>query len=122
MDHLCQIMEVLAVPIPFESLICRFTGRTFLERLADPQPARRRTAAPSLVIKSTDPAAAHIIIAISPEHLMHLIDQFYCVAPMCLIAGSREQLEKIANGKCIGPEVSLRTQRSGRQAGSRREF
>ena len=115
-------MEVLAVPIPLQLLIYRFTGLAFLERFADPQPAGSRTEAPSLVIKSTDPTVAHIIIAISPEYLMHLIDQAYCVAPMCLIAYFREQLEKIANCECIGPEVSLRTQRGRRQAGSRSEF
>src|SRR3989440_12158578 len=115
-------MDVLAAPAPSQPPIGGFTGRACRGRLPDPQPPRRRTAAPGLVVKSTDPAAAHIIIAISPEHLMHLIDQFHCVAPMYLIACSREQLEKVANGKCIGPEVSLRTQRSRRQAGSRSEF
>src|SRR5438067_224646 len=43
---------------------------------------------------------------------MHLIDQFCCVVPMYLIACSNEQLEKVANGECISPKVSLRTQRS----------
>src|SRR5206468_1156685 len=90
--------------------------------LADPQTARRRTMAPCLVIKSADPTAAHILIAISPEYPMHLIDQVYCVAPMCLIACSREQLEKIANCECIGPKVSLRAQRRRRQAGSHSEI
>ena len=63
--------------------------------------------APYLVVKSADPIAAHIIVMISPKYLMQLIDQVYCVAPMCLIACSREQFEKIANCECISPKVSL---------------
>ena len=38
---------------------------------------------------------------------MHLIDQVPCAAPIEFIAGAFEQLKKIANCKCIGPEVSL---------------
>src|SRR5205814_6067949 len=88
MNPLGQIMEVLAVPIPLQPLIQRFAGLALPERLAAPQPARRRTPVPGLVIKSADPAAAHIVVAISPEHVMHLLDQIRCVPSICLIVRS----------------------------------
>ena len=37
-----QIVEILTVAIPFQSLIDRFTRLSFLERLADPQAASGR--------------------------------------------------------------------------------
>jgi len=39
--------------------------------------------------------------------LMHLVDQLCCVSPVFFIMCSLEQLEKVADGKCIGPKISL---------------
>jgi hypothetical protein len=69
MHPLGQIMEVLAIPIPFQPFIQRFIGVAFLKRFADPQAARCRMMAPSLFIKSADPSAAAVVLAISPEDL-----------------------------------------------------
>jgi hypothetical protein len=71
-------------------------------------------AAPTLVIESTDPAIAHIVTTISPEHPMNLIDQLCCVAPILLIGRLLEQLEKVADRKGVSPKISPRMLRSRR--------
>src|SRR5215467_11921506 len=76
----------------------------------------------SFFIKSADPPATDIVIAISPEHLMHLVDQLCCVLPVVFIVCSPEQLEKVADCKCIGPKISLMIPRGRTQAGSPCEF
>src|SRR5215469_5085347 len=57
-----------------------------------------------------------------PEHLMHLIDQFRGVSQIFFIVRSPEQLEKVADCKCIGPKISLMMPRGRTQAGSPCEF
>src|SRR6516162_7868575 len=64
----------------------------------------------------------HIVIAISPKHSMHLVDQLCCISPVVSIVCSPEQLEKVADCKCIGPKVSLTIPRGRTQAGSPCEF
>jgi hypothetical protein len=100
-------MEVLAVPIPFPALVQRLMSGPFLERFTDSEAARRRMATSDFIIQCADPPAAHIVIAKATEHLMDLIDQLRCGAPMIWIAGPLEQFEKVANGECVSPKVSL---------------
>lgn len=115
-------MEVLAVPIPLQALVNWLIGVALVERLTDPQTARGRMAATCLFIESADPSAARIVIAISPENLMHLIDQFSGIAQVFFIVRLSEQLKKVAGCKCIGPKISLVMLRRGTQAGSHGEF
>jgi hypothetical protein len=53
-------------------------------------------------------------LAIASEHLMHLVDQLCCASPVFFIVCPPEQLEKVADCKCIGPKVSLLIPRSRR--------
>jgi len=46
--------------------------------------------------------------------LMHLVDQLCCASAVFLIISPSEQLEKVADCKCIGPKVSLLILRSRR--------
>ena len=52
MYPLGQIVEVLTIPIPLQALVKWFVSAAFLERLADPQTARSRMAAPIIVMSS----------------------------------------------------------------------
>jgi hypothetical protein len=49
----------------------------------------------------------NIIAAITPEDLMHLIDQVGRTTAIEFIASPLEQLKKIANRKGVGPKISL---------------
>jgi hypothetical protein len=71
-------MEILTVPIPLQPFVDRFIGTALTERLADPETTHRWLVAPSLIIESADPASAQIIITVTPEHPVHLIDQLCC--------------------------------------------
>ena len=53
---------------------------------------------------------------------MHFVDQVCCVSPVVSIVCSPEQLEKVADCKCIGPKISLTIPRGRTQAGSPCEF
>src|SRR5271169_756913 len=102
-----QIMKILAIPIPFQPLVNRFTGSAFLERFADPETTCGRMLARGFVIEPADPPAAQVIVAIPSQHAMHLIDQISSTASIYLIACLPEQFEEVANRKCIRPKVSL---------------
>ena len=62
---------------------------------------------PCLLVQSADPAPTDVVCTIAAEHLMHVIDQVGCAMPIEFIASQFEQLKKIANRKCISPQVSL---------------
>ena len=102
-DPLGQIVEVLAVAIPLEPLVHRFIGVALAERLADPQAPRRRMLAPGLLVEPADPAAAQIVAAVAPEHMMHLVDQFDRQTAIAFIAGARMELEEVQDRECICP-------------------
>ena len=102
-------MEVLAVPIPFQALVNGLVRIALLERLTDPQASRRRMAAPSFFIEPADPAPTGIVITISPEHAMHLVDQVRCISQVFFVTRPPEQFDKVADRECISPKVSLRT-------------
>jgi hypothetical protein len=78
-------MEILTVPIPLQALVERFADIAFPESFADPQAAGRRVVPPALIVKSADPPMAHVVIAISPQDGMDLIDQLRRAAPILLI-------------------------------------
>jgi hypothetical protein len=98
-----QIMKILTVAIPFQSVIDWFINLAFLERLADPQTASGRMTFSGFIVQAADPALTNIIAAITPEHLMHLIDQIGCTTAIEFIACPFEQLKKIANRKGVSP-------------------
>jgi hypothetical protein len=102
-----QIMKILTIAIPFQSLVDWFTNLAFLERLADPQTASGRMTLSGFFIQAADPALTNIVTAITPEHLIHLVDQVSCATAIEFIASPFEQLKKIANRKGVGPKVSL---------------
>src|SRR5213080_2385840 len=99
-------MEVLAVPIPFQALV---NDIALLEWLTDPQASSRRMAASSFFIEPADPAATGIVITISSEHAMHLVDQVRCISQIFFVARAPEHFDKVADRECISPKVSLRT-------------
>ena len=85
-----EVMEILTVPIPLQTLVDRFVDIAFLERFADPQTASRRVVPPPLIVESADPPVARVVIAILPQHGMDLINQLFCAAPILLITCSLE--------------------------------
>jgi hypothetical protein len=100
-------MKVLTIAIPFQLLIDWFTTLAFFERLADPQATLGWVMLSRLLVQSADPAPTDIVRTIAAEHPMHVVDQVGCAMPIEFIASQFEQRKKIANGKCISPQVSL---------------
>ncbi len=68
---------------------------SLLKRFADPQAARCWMTASSLLVESTDPATPDIVIAISPEHLMYLVDQLCCASPVLSSSVRRNSSRKL---------------------------
>jgi hypothetical protein len=62
-------------------------------------------ALPRPFVQSTDPAMTIVMGSIASEYVMYLVDQIGCTLAIELVAGPYEQLNKVANGKCIGPKV-----------------
>jgi hypothetical protein len=117
-----EIMEILTVPIPLQPFVDRFIGTALPKRLTDPETTQRWVVTPSLVIESADPASAQIILKITPEHPVHLIDQLCCAAAVLMVSGPLEQLKEVADREGVSPKIPLRIFCSRRQAGSPGEF
>jgi hypothetical protein len=62
-------------------------------------------ALPRPFVLSTDPAMTIIIGSIASEYAMYLVDQIGSTLAIELVAGPHEQLNKVADRKCIGPKV-----------------
>jgi hypothetical protein len=112
-----EIMEILTVPIPFQPFVVpipfqpfvdRFIGSALSERLTDPETTQRWLVAPSFIIESADPASAQIILTITPQHPVHLIDQLCCAAPVLLVSGPLKQFKEVADREGVGPKIPLR--------------
>lgn len=96
-------MKVLAVSIPFQTIIERFLRRTFTERLSDSQSSRSRMLLPFLLTQTADPAAPGIVRPMPAEDVMHLINELQCELAIIRISGSTTELQEIANCKRIRP-------------------
>ena len=70
-----EVVVVLAVLVPFQTLIGRLVGLTFVQLFSDPQAPSGRVQLTLLLIQAADPAASWIIVAVPTEGMMHLIDQ-----------------------------------------------
>jgi hypothetical protein len=101
-----QVVEVLTVPIPLQQFVERLICTPLFKGFADPQTAGRWMTASSLLVESTNPATADIVIAIPPKHPVYLVDQLRCATPILLIARPLEQLKEVANRECVCPKVS----------------
>ena len=69
-----QIMEVLTIPIPLQTLVERFGLFALLELFADPSAHPLSDELSFLFVEATDPAAARIVVTVSAKHLMDLIN------------------------------------------------
>jgi hypothetical protein len=63
-------------------------------------------ALPGFVVQSTNPASTTIVGTVASKYVMHLIDQCGSTLAIELVAGPREQLNKVADRKCISPKVA----------------
>jgi hypothetical protein len=99
-------VKILTIPFPFQLLIERLASIAFLERLADAQTTRGWVMSPNLVIEPADPAVAQVILTVSPQHRMDLIDQLDRAPSIVLVARPSVEFDKIADRKCIGPKIS----------------
>jgi hypothetical protein len=70
---LCQVVEVLAVPVPLQALVERLLRSALGQRLADAQAAAGRVPLGLVASKPTDPPGARVVVPVSAEHAMDLI-------------------------------------------------
>jgi len=93
-------------PIPLQPFVERLVCTPLFKGLADPQTTSRWMTASSLLVESTNPSTADIVVAISPKYPVYLFGQRCCAMPIFLIARPLKQLKEIANCECVCPKVS----------------
>jgi hypothetical protein len=101
-------MEVLTVPVPFESLVHGLVRAALGERLADAQPPSGRVPFTLLLSQTTDPALPGVVGAMSPEDVVDLIDQTQGQLPVSAVPGAALQLQQVADGEGVRPQVAPR--------------
>ena len=67
-----QVMVVLPVLVPLQTLIGRLVGPAFVQLLSDAQTPHGRMALPLLLIKAADPAVSGVVITVPAQGVMHL--------------------------------------------------
>jgi hypothetical protein len=107
MDPLGEIVEILTIAVPFQTLIEWLANITFFERFSDPETTCGRMVLPGFIIETADPSTSRIVAAISPEHLMYPINQISRAVVIFFIAGPVEQFKEVAYCECVSPQVSL---------------
>ena len=100
---LCEVVEVLAVALPFEAVLNRLVGAPLRQRLADAQPARGGMRLPRLLVEPADPAGAPIVGAMPAEHVVHLIDQREREIDVARVSGRATESQPRAYGERIRP-------------------
>ena len=71
----CQIMKVLTILIPFQSIVSNFAGLAFIQLFANPQASLGRMQTCLFIIKATEPATLPTVGAVFPQGMMNLVDQ-----------------------------------------------
>ena len=110
-------MEVLAVALPLESLVERFSRRPLRQRLADAQPPARRVPLALRIAEPADPSHARVVGPMASEHVVDLIDETQCELGVALVAGGLCEAEEVADRERVRPQVPLRRLR-GAEAGA----
>ena len=98
-----QIMEVLPVTVPFQTVVEGLAGSAFGKLLADAQAAcgrmRRRGA--------VEPAAAGIILAMPAQRLMDELDEAEGQARVTVVPGPARDRKQVADRERVRPQVAL---------------
>lgn len=103
-----QVVEVLAVALPFESFIERLAGAALGQRLADAQPGTGRMVLVCLAVRAAQPAAAGIVGAEMSQYRVHLLDRASGERSESLAGAGLGQALEVAGGERVGPQVARR--------------
>ena len=106
MHPLGQIMKILAIPFPFQALIKGLGFATFRKLLADAQSTAGRMGFAILCAQSADPATAWIVIPITSEDVVDLINQVQSKFFVALLTGRTCQAKVITHRKSIRPQIA----------------
>jgi hypothetical protein len=106
MHPLCEVVKVLAVLLPFQLFIKRFARLSFAHSLADPEAAGRGVPPALSLVEPADPAFARIVFTVLSKNVMHLVDKPQCQFFVFVLARSAPELQEVAHGECVGPQVT----------------
>ncbi len=109
-----QVVEVLAVAVPFEALVERLAFAALGQLLADAQAAAGRVLFALRVREAAQPAGARVVGAVAAEHVVHPVDQPQRQVPL-------SEREEVADGERVRPEVAALRAR-GSDAGALEEI
>ena len=117
-----QIMEVLAVPVPFHTFVVRFGGAAFLELLTDSQTADCGMLLAFRLVQPADPPGLGVVPTSPAEGVMDLIHEPQRQIPIPGVFRQIVETQEIADGKGVGPEISFRRGGAARRSGCFREI
>lgn len=103
-----QIMEILTVAVIFQLIVFGLVGQSFRQLLAYPQAAAGGMFLAFGFIKAAYPSAPAIVLAVTAEHMVNLVDKVQGVCSVFFIAGPVMQFKIVADGEGIGPQIPLR--------------
>ncbi len=117
-----QVVIVLSVPVPFQTLINVFIRSPFCQILAYPQSTARGMKLSLFVIKPAEPTGSAIVGTVFPERAVHLIHKLQRHLLESLFAGFPVKSQKIANCESVSPQVSAGRARGGEKSGIPRKL
>jgi hypothetical protein len=103
-----QVMVVLSVPVPFQPLVGGIERPAFVQLLSDPKASDGRVHLALFLIEAADPAASRVVVSVTTEDAMDLINEPEAEISIDRIAVLAEELEVVADRKGVGPEVAAR--------------
>jgi hypothetical protein len=111
MHPLREVVEILAIPIPFLSVVRMLPGGAFVQSFADTQSAGRWMQAPLHFIEPADPARKRVVVCVPAKGLVNLLDQLQRKIEKRRVPGYFEQRKEIPDCKGVRPKVASRLAR-----------
>lgn len=116
-----QVMEILAVPIPFGPIIKWLCSPPFGSLLSDAESASGGMMLSFGFVQAADPSGPRVVFPVFAQHLMDLIDEAERQVTVSLFRCLTVQREEVADGECVCPEIAARGDVRRHQAGAFRK-
>jgi hypothetical protein len=98
-----QVVEILAVTIPFQSFIVGLFRVALGQIFADPKPTSSWMEFTLMLAQTGNPPGSRIVDAMSTQRVMNLIDKPQCKFRVAFISCRLRQAKKIAHREGVCP-------------------
>jgi hypothetical protein len=106
MHPLRQVVKVLAVAVPLQTFVERVAGTSLRQVFTDAKSAPGWMPFTVVLTQPADPPRALVIIPMTAQGVMNLVDQLQCAFRVALLTAGARQAELVADREGVRPQVA----------------